>query len=223
MGAVALMGFADKANDLHSVPLYASANLSRPHTEPSMKVTFKHVESEHIKKAFLKVFRSYDVLHSHEIVLIQKPVKRSTMQAQPVVGTKGLFSSIKRYKVVLSTFVKDTDSLRVADLPEEVLVGWFAHELGHLVDYERFSRFGMLRFGLRYLTSARFKQSAEHAADRVAISHGFHEEIIATKEFILCNDLMGEKYKAQIRRFYMSVEQVEMCVNGQPPIEVSNE
>lgn len=188
-----------------------------------MKVTFRNVESEHIKEAFLKVYHSYDVLHDHEIVLIQKPVKRSTMQAQPVVGTKGLFSSVKRYKVVLSTFVKDTDSLRVADLPEDVLVGWFAHELGHLVDYERFSRFGMLRFGLRYLTSARFKQSAEHAADRVAVNHGFHAEIIATKEFILHNDLLGENYKAQIRRFYMSVEEVEMCANGEPPIKVTKQ
>jgi len=32
----------------------------------------------------------------------------------------------------------------MADIPKEVLNGWFAHELGHLVDYEGYSDFRMI-------------------------------------------------------------------------------
>ncbi len=188
-----------------------------------MNVTFTNVESQRIRRAFLQVLLSYETLHGHEIELIKKPVKRSTMQAQPVVSRKGLFRKTEKYKVILSTYVKDAEGLLVADLPEDVLVGWFAHELGHLVDYERFSKIGMVGFGIRYLTSPRFKQRAEHAADRVAIDHGFHDELIATKRFILDNELLGEGYKTQIRRYYMSVEDVEMCISGETLVKIEKE
>lgn len=183
-----------------------------------MKVIFKNVEEERIKESFLEVLRRYETLHGYEITLEQKNVKRSTMQAQPILGIRGLFGGVKKYKIILATYVKDSED-RVDELSSDVLTGWFAHELGHLVDYERYSQMGMMRFGVRYLTSKKFKKAAEYSADMIAVEKGFHQEIIAAKRYILDHEFLTENYKSNIRRYYMSVEDVEMCLGDQPAVE----
>ncbi len=178
-----------------------------------MNITFKNIESEKIKECFLAVYNRYEALHKYELTLAQKHIKSSTMQAQPIVSIKSLFTGVKKYQIKLAIYVKDSDELQVNDLPDEVLTGWFAHELGHVVDYEPRSNFGMIIYGLKYLYSHKFKHKAEHDADRYAVERGFATEIIATKRYILENDFLGESYKAIINRYYMSIEDVEMCID----------
>ncbi len=185
----------------------------------SMNVEFLNIENSHIQQAFLDVVREYESLHDFKIELEQKPVKKSTMQAQPVVTLKGFFTGIKTYRIKVGEFVRDSDSLRVEQVPCEVLKGWFAHELGHVVDYAPYSNFGMIGFGLKYISSNKFKREAEHRADQIAIDHDFHNEILATKVFILKNDLLEDAYKEKIMKFYMSIEDVELCIEEKTPIE----
>lgn len=187
-----------------------------------MNIDFQNIESNKIKESFEKVVRAYDVLHPYPITLEQRPIKNTTMQAKPVIGFFDLFGTRKRYKVNLARYVSDSDDISVRGLPAEVLTGWFAHELGHLVDYEKRSNMGMVGFGIRYLTSGKFKRRAEHAADQIAIDHGFHNEIIATKRFILEHELLGDRYKERINKYYMTIEAVELCVEDDkmPVIEV---
>lgn len=189
----------------------------QPHLEKStMNVFFNNVESQKVKDAFTEVLKRYEILHPHYITLKQRRMRRATMQARPVLA--GLMRKHKYYEVSLGVYLKGSDSLRIDELPKDVLVGWFAHELGHLVDYERFSKFGMLRYGARYMSSHNYKKEAEHQADLIAVNHGFQNEIIATKRFILENELLGEKYKSHIRRYYMSIEDVEVCAADQEGI-----
>lgn len=140
------------------------------------------------------------------------------MQAQPVFSFGSLFSGITHYKVKLAILVRDSKSLKVAELPEDVLTGWFAHELGHLVDYRSYNNLNMIFFGIKYLLSEKFKREAEHAADRIAIRHGFRQEIIATKKFILEHNLLEESYKNKIRKYYMPIEMAEVWEHAHVPV-----
>lgn len=181
-------------------------------------VSFHNIENQKIKDCFLEVLYRYRALHDCRISLSQLPIKSSTMQAQPVLKPASLFKSINHYKVKLSVKVRDSDTLRVAELPTAVLTGWFAHELGHLCDYRSYNNFTMIAFGLKYAFSSRFRREAEHAADRIAIQHGFRQEIIATKKFILNNQLLDEGYKNKIRKYYMPIEMAEVWQHSQSPI-----
>lgn len=185
-------------------------NTKTSEPNPYMNITFKNIQDQRIKDCFLEVYNRYDSLHDYEITLIQKRVKASTMQAQPILSLKSLFSGVKKYRIKLALYVKDSDDILVSELPEEVLTGWFAHELGHLVDYEPRSNFGMIVFGLRYIFSEKFKRSVEHDADSIAVAKGFAPEIIATKRFILENDFLGDNYKSAINKYYMSIDDVEI-------------
>ncbi len=187
-------------------------------TQDSMRVTFKNVENDVIKKSFLKVMERYDALHDYDVVLNQQRVKASTMQAQPKINLVNLFTGVKKYEIKLGVYVRDSEDIAVAELPEDVLTGWFAHELGHLVDYESRSNFMMAIYGIRYVISAKFKRKVEHEADYIAIANGFKDEILATKAFILDHELLEESYKEQIRKYYLSTEEVHLCEENEPLI-----
>lgn len=206
--------------DEGSAPHAIAKTDTRKSDRMQLTVHYKNVENEKIKACFETVLEAYEILHPYPITLEQRPIRNTTMQAKPIIGFFDLFGKNKRYKVNLARYVSDSEDIAVRKLPDDVLTGWFAHELGHLVDYEQHSNLGMVRYGIRYLTSHRFKRQAEHTADLIAVQHGFRDEIIATKRFILEHDLLGDDYKSRIRRYYMSVEDVEMCLEEDKlPIE----
>lgn len=184
-----------------------------------MNITFKNIQDQKIKDCFMEVFNRYETLHQYDITLVQKRIKSSTMQAQPIFSLKSLFTGVKRYQIKLALYVKDSDQILVSDLPDEVLTGWFAHELGHVVDYEPRSNFGMVMYGFRYVFSDKFKRQAEHTADNIAVINGFAAEIIATKRYILENDFLGDRYKSIINKYYMSIDDVGVCEDENVPVE----
>lgn len=182
-----------------------------------MKVKFKKVKSDKIKNSFLEALSQYEDLHEFSITLYQKRVKTSTMQAQPIISLKNIFSGVKRYRIKLGVYVSNSERLKMEEVPQNVMTGWFAHELGHLVDYLSYSNLGMIKYGLKYIFSNSFKIKAEHEADYIAIKRGFRDEIIATKEWVLNHDLVGQRYKDKINKYYLSIEQVELCNINEPP------
>ena len=177
-----------------------------------MNIEFINVHDQKIREAFTKVVHHYDQLDGLRVILKQGRIKSSTMQAQPIIRLSSFFTGIHTYKIKLAVHVRDSNNLKVSELPKEVLVGWFAHELGHVIDYLNYTWFGMIWYGIRYIFSESFKRQCEHTADRIAVEHGFMKEIILTKEFILNHELLEERYKNKIRKYYMSLEDVRMCV-----------
>jgi hypothetical protein len=116
--------------------------------------------------------------------------------------------------------VCDAEELLIEEVPRVVLKGWFAHELGHIVDYEIRSNVSMIGYGLKYTFSDSFKKACEHQADSIAIEHGFHKEIIATKKFLLQNELISEAYKEKLRKYYMPISGVKMCLKENVPVKL---
>jgi hypothetical protein len=196
-----------------------SVNPPPPPERAAIPPKFVDIEKERIKRIFNEVLAEYENLHPYEIVVQKARLKNSTMQAQPIITFKSLFSGVKRYTIKLGDYVRYSENIAIGEVPEDVLRGWFAHELGHIVDYEIRSNLGMVGFGLKYTLSDKFKKACEHEADSIAIEQGFHEEIIATKKFLLKNELISEEYKEKLRKYYMPIEGVRMCLKSNPPIE----
>ncbi|MBU2913221.1 MULTISPECIES: hypothetical protein [Reichenbachiella] len=184
-----------------------------------MKVNLENISDPRIKDSFMKVMEKYFPLHTYEVTLKQKPIKTSTMQAQPVITFGGLFTGVKRYRIKLAYYVRDSENIKVSELPDDVLTGWFAHELGHVMDYAPYSNWQMIGYGFKYVFSKKFRKQVEYKADYIAIDYGFHKEIVASKRFILNNDMLEDDYKDKISTYYMSIEEVRMCVENKTPIE----
>ncbi len=152
-------------------------------------------------------------------------VRKNFMQAQPT--WKSIFRSRDKrsYIILISKEFKVEDEVFTIDeIPDNVLVGWLGHELGHVMDYRSRSGFNMIWFGLKYLYSPRHIQEVERAADDYAVRHGMGQYILKTKEFILNHTSLSENYKNHMRKFYLSPEEILELINrygetGEKPSE----
>lgn len=213
IGLIILLGLFDFSNQSISLSSssFINSSIEKSQNQKYMNVTYQNVENQKIIDCFEKALDRYKTLHNYEITLVQKPIRASTMQAQPIITVGSILKGVKRYRIKLARHVRDEEQLLIADLDEDVLIGWFAHELGHLMDYQQYSNLQMIGYGVKYLLSAKQRKIIEHDADYIAIAHGFHEEILATKKFILEHDLIENDYKEKIKRFYLPEEDVLMC------------
>jgi hypothetical protein len=145
--------------------------------------------------------------------VFKKNIRGSVMQAQPVFRSLLKNRNKRRYRVNISALFRLTHTVTpIHQLPDDILIGWIGHELGHIMDYESRSNTGMVMFGYHYLRSGSYVKSVENVADTYAVNHGLGNYIIATKRFILDHAELPESYKNKISRLYLSpdaiVEQV---------------
>ncbi|UII19473.1 hypothetical protein [Fulvivirga ligni] len=142
-------------------------------------------------------------------------IKRSFMQAQPVIGSMFGRRANREYVIFMSRYFKiGHEKIFIHALPFDVILGWIGHELGHVMDYMGRGLFSMIKFGIGYLISRAYIIGAERVADTYAIQHGLADKIITTKNFILNHSDLPEKYKAKIKRLYMPPEEVMMMVEA---------
>ncbi len=155
-----------------------------------------------------------ELLDTHiEFRILSPQIKKSVMQAQPLVSTLLKPKAERGYLIKISRYFKDEDKpLPIEQIPQEVLIGWVGHELGHVMDYLNRSIWEMAEYGLGYLFSRRYMMQAERTADLFAISHGLGNKIVVTKNFILDHTYLPERYKEKIRRLYVSPEETVLLI-----------
>lgn len=166
----------------------------------------KHIP-EAVKAPVYEALKAYPELRGVKIDFVFKEdLGMHFMQAQPVPATVFKSPEERSYivKMTPQMVITDEQVVPISDMPRKVLVGWFAHELGHIKDYMDEGTLEIMWFGIKYYLSSEFKISAERQADIFAIEAGFSEEIIATKNFILNNTALPEEYISKIERLYLS-------------------
>ena len=134
------------------------------------------------------------------------------MRAQPVFNGAFFRKAGRHYRVEISDHTSLKDHIDIEELPPAVLTGWFAHELGHVVDYLDRSALGMIGFGAAYLLFPAFVTGVERRADLFAIDHGFADQILATKQYILEHATLPDRYKTRMQRFYLSADEVNLLL-----------
>ncbi len=159
-----------------------------------------------IQKNVLKALSFYPELKNTAISFIFKTnIKTSVMQAQPVFTTLLQKRNKRRYRINISAHFKLINAeMPILKIPDEVMIGWIGHELGHILDYEGRSNSGMVSFGYRYYFSSTYVKQAEMVADSYAVERGMGNYIIATKRFILNHADLPQAYKDKIARLYLS-------------------
>jgi len=168
-----------------------------------------------IEQNVLKALSFYPELKDATISFVFKTnIKTSVMQAQPVFTTLLLKRKNRRYRINISAQFKLINAqIPIQQIPDEVMIGWIGHELGHILDYERRSNTAMVSFGIGYYFSSAYVKGAERMADTYAVERGLGKYIIATKRFILDHAELPQAYKDKIARLYLSpdviVEQIK--------------
>ncbi len=182
------------------------------HPEP--KPIFQNVESRHLRAWFAETLAEYPELADHPVYLRKLPMRYSTMRAQPVINWQFFRRATRHYRIDFSSHLDVTEHVKVRELPREVVVGWFAHELGHVVDYLDRPWRGMIAFGLGYALWSRYMREAEKRADSIAVDHGFGAEVLATKRYLINHATLPSHYKQRLRKFYLSADELEALITA---------
>jgi len=174
----------------------------------------QHIVPDSIQEEARIAISHYPKLEETPITFkFKKNIKKSTMQAQPTFWS--LFKSRKKrkYVVLISEKIKISGKEYLTkNVPKDIMIGWLGHELGHIMDYQNRSSLNLVWFGIKYTFSGTYLKEAERAADTYAVSNGMAPYIVETKNFILDNAEIHEKYKARIRKFYLSPEEIMAMV-----------
>lgn len=174
----------------------------------------KHIPAS-IETNVLKALSFFPELKDAVIhFILKKRIKNSVMQAQPVFSSLLLKRHKRQYQINISEhFSLIKSQMPILHIPNEVMIGWIGHELGHILDYESMSNAGLVAFGYRYYFYPSFVKRAEMMADSLAVERGMGHYIVATKRFILDHAELPQAYKDKISRLYLSpdviVEQIK--------------
>jgi len=196
---------------LNCSPFYAQETMKQ---KDSLKFENKIVPDAIWRETYIALSHYPELKDTPIEFKFKKKIQKSFMQAQPKAS--GLLKNKKNrsYFVMISEHIKiDDEVFDVKNVPSEVLIGWIGHELGHIMDYRERSGLNMVWFGIKYLTSKRYIQEAERAADTYAVNHGLGKYIIATKNFILNHAQLADSYKARIKKLYLSQEEIMTLID----------
>ncbi|MFK8162408.1 MAG: hypothetical protein AB8H12_08080 [Lewinella sp.] len=172
-------------------------------------IVFQNVQSPELRQWFTETLAAYPELKNRKIFLRKLSMKRSTMRAQPIINRAFFSRKTRQYRVDFSDHLEVTQHVRVQELPKDVAIGWFAHELGHVIDYLNRPLLGMISFGLGYALWSKYMRKAERVADTVAVNHGFGAEIRATKQYLLKHATLPTHYKQRLKKYYLSADELE--------------
>ena len=163
-----------------------------------------------IEKNVLKALSFYPELKNTAIRFVfKKRLKGSVMQAQPLFTSLLRRRTNRSYQINISALFRLPHSVTpIHQLPDEIMIGWIGHELGHIMDYESRSNRGLVAFGYNYLRSGKYVKQVEVIADTYAVNHGLGSYIIATKRFILDHAELPQAYKDKISRLYLSPDDI---------------
>ncbi|MBA6313598.1 hypothetical protein [Cellulophaga baltica] len=174
----------------------------------------EHIIPDTIRKEAEFALSHYPELKNTRIEFkFKKDIKKSIMQAQPSFLSLLRPKKKRSYYIFISeNFEIEGQKFATKDIPENVMIGWLGHELGHVMDYRNRSSLNLIWFGIKYYFIDASIKEAERAADSHAVAKNLDGYILDTKNFILNNTNLSEIYKARIRKYYLSPDEIMILV-----------
>jgi len=154
------------------------------------------ITPQKFEAAFAKAKARYPKIQDLNIELRLRKSIFFTMRASVVPSS--LFTKKRRYIVCVNLLRKDIVSV----LSEEDLIGWFGHELAHIIGYEALSNSELLAFAFKYIFNLKFRFSVEKRVNTFTCNNGFSRELFGVWKKFLSLDNVNKRYKDYIRKNY---------------------
>lgn len=155
------------------------------------------INQERVTNLFQKTKDAYPQLKNTPIVLQFKKERFFTMRA--TIKLRSFFNKQRNYVVVINTRRAET---LFPQLSDSDIVGWIAHELAHIIDYETMSNTRFIFFVLRYLFDLSFRSRVEKRTNVFTVNHGFAKELFGVWKKFLSLEIINKRYKKYIITYY---------------------
>lgn len=131
----------------------------------------------------------------------------TTMSSRPTVAS--LLKNRKKRLYIVTVNQNGASKLGLTwnELSFNETVGWFGHELGHILHYSQKSDGGIIWMGYKY-SFARYKRKMERFTDQLAIQHDLGFALYDGAEYTLNCSEATRGYKNKSKRFYLKPDEI---------------
>lgn len=147
----------------------------------------------------------YPELYDNKIV-VEGSIMFNTMQARP--AKKSIFSraSNRTYKIFINNRKGKYKGINLAKMNFNTRIGFFGHELAHLLSYKYKNSLELVGMGAKYIFSKKYKRYTERQTDMETIQRGLGFALYESKRLILYGNNTGitPEYRRNARRNYMT-------------------
>lgn len=162
-----------------------------------------------LKLPFYVALSYYPELHNSKIK-IEGRIMFTTMEARPANSSVFKKADNRTYKVYINNRKGKSKGINLAKLNFNSRVGFFGHELAHLLSYQNRNSFELLGMGLKYVFSKKYKRYTERETDLETIKRGLGYPLYESKKRILKDKSLGTSraYRRNARKNYMTDAEV---------------
>lgn len=153
----------------------------------------------------------YPELRYSEIVFQFGPTM-STMVSRPKL--KSLFKSgnKREYRVIMCKPGTSKSGFEWTELSFNSLIGWIAHELGHIVHYTHKTSGGVLFMGLKYAFPD-YRRRLEKFTDNLAIQHDLGYALFEGTDYCINYSNATPRFKKYMKKYYLSPIEIKEAIN----------
>lgn len=162
-----------------------------------------------LKLPFYVALSYYPELY-HSKIKMEARILFTTMEARP--GNTSVFRWAKNrtYNIYINNRKGKTKGINLAKLNFNSRVGFFGHELAHLLSYQFKNSFQLIGMGAKYIFSRKYKRYVERETDMETIRRGLGFALYEAKKRILKDRSLGTSraYRRNARKNYMTDAEV---------------
>ncbi len=131
---------------------------------------------------------------------------KTTMSTRPHLGQ--FLMSNRSYVIYINSHAKDIGGVSFDELGLQEQIGIIAHELSHIVDYQKRKTFSMMKCGLYYSIFKHYHRTLERNTDMLVIQKGLAHQLYAFSNYVLNKSSASPEYKEFKRKNYLSPEEI---------------
>jgi hypothetical protein len=149
----------------------------------------------------------YPELQGANIKVYYSSIKQ-TMNSRPCFRNLFVKRANRTYRIIINNNTRKEKGLPIAELSEDVRIGFIAHEVAHMLTYDQMNNLQTLKFAIRYVFSKKFVYNVERYTDNVVIEHHLARQLYAGTAYCRsCTDLTPE-YRAYSSTYGLNLSEI---------------
>src|SRR6188768_1798147 len=137
----------------------------------------------------------------------------STMVSRPKLKSIFRSGNKREYQIIVRKSGTSKSGLEWNELSFNSLVGWIAHELGHIVHYSHKTSGGVLFTGIKYAFPG-YRRRMERFTDNLVIHHDLGYALFEGTDYCINHSNAKPHYKKYMEKYYLSPTEIKERISS---------
>ena len=146
-------------------------------------------------------------------IIFQFGSPMSTMVSRPKLRSILRSGYEREYVITIRKPGTSKNGLEWNELSFNSVIGWIAHELGHIVHYSHKTSGGVLFTGIKYAFPG-YRRRMERFTDNLVIQHDLGYALLEGTDYTINYSNAKPHYKKYMEKYYLSPAEIKKAINA---------